>query len=638
MKKITVKDSNVLLLLLGIFTVMSLSMNPAMVTDETVAAISQNPGRAASVLLKLICSVEIFEKEYQTAGILAVFFCFVLYRYSFRLGKTKTYERVLGILMALTLVFGRVFDTYRSSQILAAGIVQLVKTLICLAGGSLFFAQLVKAAAGYARENIPLFGGFDITSGKKYRRAVFLFILAAWSITYIAFFPGLFQGDTEDIIYMSYNYRTSLVDTVVQIDEDNMWVDHHSVLYTVLLGSFVKGARAVCGNENAGIAVYSTLQGVFTAWILAYSIYKMKGYGVPAFVRTCLAVFFAFFPWMPRYALMATKDTLFSDLLLLYILLVADMVTDTGDKVRRGVVVRLVLYSVLMFLIRKNGFYVSVLSIPFLVLTNKKWIRPVIIAVVCIAAAKFMYSNVLLPACHIPDGSMNAALAVPLQHTSRYLQYFPDDVSGSERQAIGRIVDYDRLAAHYDADDAGYARKCWHKEADGSDFAEYMKGAWLPMFLRHPLTYVAATADSTYGYFYPVVVKLSFFEDASLGSYQNINRDNYFDFHPAQNAVTKAAGGFLRVCDTFLERAPLVNILCTCAAYLWILVFLCTACIVKKDRQLLMLVIPLLVLMLTIITGPCNGNWQNRLTYPVAMSVAAAAAFVFRTPDNKTID
>ena len=67
------------------------------------------------------------------------------------------------------------------------------------------------------------------------------------------------------------------------------------------------------------------------------------------------------------------------------------------------------------------------------------------------------------------------------------------------------------------------------------------------MFFKHPLTYIAATANSNHGYFYPVVMDLSDFEKASNGSYQNINRDNYFDFNFADNALTRAARTVLRV-------------------------------------------------------------------------------------------
>lgn len=140
-----------------------------------------------------------------------------------------------------------------------------------------------------------------------------------------------------------------------------------------------------------------------------------------------------------------------------------------------------------------------------------------------------------------------------------------------EREAIGQVMDYDMLAAEYETDRSLHVQACWRREADGSDLAAYMM-TWGKMFFKHPLTYVAATANNNYGYFYPVVIELSDFEKASIGSYQNINRDQYFDFHPVENGLTKSAGALLRVCDQWIERVPLVSMMCTSAVYVWILV------------------------------------------------------------------
>lgn len=627
---------------LSIFTVISLSMSQEMVSDEAVEEISQHAGRLTSILIKLICSIE----DYAVVGILAVFFCFILYQYAFSLRKLKMHEWILGVLMALTLVFGRAFEEFGSAAVLATGLVQLTKTLIILAGGCLFFPQLIKAVKCYVgehvssdsglipregvwRERIRLDSGFDLVDAVRYRRIILVFIVIAWSITYVAFFPGLFQGDTEDIIYMAYNYHTDLADTVIRIDENSMWVDHHSVLYTVILGTFVKGARAVCGNENVGIAVYSVMQGIFMAWVLAYSLYKLKKYGVCSLIRTCLTLFYAFFPWMPRYAFMATKDTLFAGFLMLYILLVVDLAFEARDRIRLNEISRLVVYAVLIFLLRKNGFYVCVLSLPFLLLINKKWIKTLAIVLFCIIAAKFAYSHVLLPACHIPDGSIRAALPIPLHQTARYIHYFPDEVTLEERQAIDRVVDYDLFAKEYETNRSLYVQSCWRREADGSDLAAYLT-VWGKMLLKHPLTYVAATANNNYGYFYPVVIELSDFEKSSNGSYGSINRDQYFDFHPTENLLTKGVRTLLRVCDKVLEKIPLINLLCTSAIYVWILVFAWTGSIVNKDRKTLMPVVVLLILMLTIIAGPDNGNVYHRFTYPVAMCAPAVAALAYR--------
>jgi asparagine N-glycosylation enzyme membrane subunit Stt3 len=90
------------------------------------------------------------------------------------------------------------------------------------------------------------------------------------------------------------------------------------------------------------------------------------------------------------------------------------------------------------------------------------------------------------------------------------------------------------------------------------------------------------------------------------------------------------ARSIIKIYNTLLMRLPVVNILCTSALYIWILIFTWSRAMIKRDRKLLMLVIPMLMLMLTILSGPCNGNIYHRFTYPVAMAMPIIAGYGFR--------
>lgn len=76
MKKETGKHDNLKAAFLSIFTMTAFTMRQGMVTDETVAEIFPNAGRLSGMLLKLFCAIEI--EDYSIAGILAVFFCFIV--------------------------------------------------------------------------------------------------------------------------------------------------------------------------------------------------------------------------------------------------------------------------------------------------------------------------------------------------------------------------------------------------------------------------------------------------------------------------------------------------------------------------------------------------------------------------------
>lgn len=620
------KNPNIRLIVMSIFTAASFHMNIDMVSDEYISQIADAQTRVAQFVYRLLHSIE----GIGIGSIIFVLFCFALYRYSESLGKLRTEEKVLGVLMALTCLFGRAFCLYGSTILFVTGFVQMVKTIAMLAGMTLFFPRFVKAVRNYVHAHFRFQGGFDLEDPVTYRRVIWVILTVIWSIHLIAYFPGMFMGDTEDIIYMAYNYHTGLADTVNLISEDVLMVDHHSVLYTIILGFFVKMGRFVFHSENIGIFIYTVLQMLFTAWVLAYALYKLKIYHVGKWLRTFTLLFFCFFPWIPRYAIMATKDTLFADFTMLYLLLVVDMVEQKRDKVGVWQLAGVVVYSVLIFLLRKNGLYMVILSLPFLLMVNKKWIKSIIIAMVCIFAAKFLYTDVILPAAKIPDGSVSAALSIPLQQTSRYLKYYGNEVTEEEKAAINAVAVYDALPEVYWPDRSDWAKASWRKEATGEDIKNYFI-VWAKMLVKHPLTYVAATANNYYAYFYPVVTDLYEFERSSDGGIANVNVDGYFQFAASQSRVSLALRELLRIGDTILMKTPLVNLFCTSALYIWILIISWTKSIVKKDRKLLMLVIPMLMLMLTILSGPCNGNIYHRFTYPVAMCIPIVAGYGLRT-------
>ena len=620
-----VKFSELKVFLLSIYTVIALTMSYDAVSDEIVSNLTSSSNSLYKMIIKVIFSIP----EFSVTTCLLTVFIYMMYKYSYELGKCKIEEKVIGVLMALTMLFGKAFEEYSSTIIFIHGISQIIKTILILIGYLFFYVNIVKVLRHYMKNHFKLKSGFDMESAVIYRRVVFAFFVIIWSVHIIGYYPGMFMGDTEDVLYMAYNYHTVWADTVELISPDVLLVDHHSVLYTLILGFFVKTGRALFESENIGLFLYTVLQALFTAWVLAYSLYKLKKYNVNAGIRTIILLFFAFFPWIPRYAIMATKDTLFADLLLLYIFVIVDIVEKKHEKISPKLLLLMVVYSALMFLLRKNGLYVTILSLPFMIKLNKSWIKPIVVTVVSIIVIQLVYGNVLLPAARITDGSMSAALSVPLQQTARYAKYYGNEITEEERAAIDAVSDCDELAASYWPDRSDWAKATWKKDAKTEDIVNYFV-TWAKMLFKHPLTYVAATANNCHGYFYPVVLDLKDFERSHTGGMSSTNRDGYFNFSGSDSKLSMFCRDMLKLFDEMLMHTPILNLLCTSAVYIWLLIITWTRSIVRKDTQLFMLIVPMLMLMLTILTGPCNGNIYDRFTYPVAMCMPVIAGYAFR--------
>ncbi len=619
-------------LIYGVLIMIAFSMNYGMVEEAFIDSVSPSQSNLYRMFLKLLYSIQ-YDGKLIIA--LAVSCCF-MHRYTFEtegeVGNSLD-ESLLGILISLTHLFGKAFHEFGSAAILVNGWVQTIKTIIILIGYFLFYTMIIKQIKNFSknrRQREPVETKCAIGSPVKYKAVLAAILLAAWGIYIAAYYPGLFMGDTEDIIYMAYNYHCGLADTVELISDKVLLIDHHSVLYTVITGAFVKAGRFLFASENTGIFMYVIAQEVFTAGVLAHALYKLKEHNASAGIRAFIMLFFCFFPWIPRYAITVTKDTLFADFLLLYLLKILDIVVyEEADRIRTAYKAELLIYAIVLFLLRKNGLYVVVLSLPWMIRFNRKWMKSVIAILCCVFLAKFVYSDIILPVARITDGSVREALSVPLQQTGRYLRYYEDEVTEEEKAAINAVVPYEVMIMNYSPTCADPVKNNWRKEATGADIKNYLT-AWAGMLTKHPLTYVAATANNYYAYFYPVVMDLYRAERASEGSIANANRDGYFHFKSADNRFSRTLKECLRLSDTIWMKVPILNMFCTSAIYVWGLVFIWVSSIVEKDRGMILAIVPLLMLMLTVLAGPMNGDDYDRYVYPLAMCVPVLAGYRMR--------
>lgn len=626
----------------SILTTVAFSLDYAIVGDDVIKALVSVDdtlyGSVSNIVFRLLCAVECDGIKTITLAVVSL------------LVYSKTYSRadnnkadkwgiygideiVMGLLMSLTYLFGKSFREFGTTQILVTGWTQMIKTGIVFCGSFLFFVNIVREVKVYARTNVCILTAAesktDTEKGALYEIKLFLLFVAVWSIYLVAYYPGMFMGDTEDIIYMAFNYRCGLVETVELISEDVLLVDHHSVLHTLIVGMFIRVGRVVFHSDNIGIFLYTALQMIFTAWVLAYALYKLKKYGVGEWIRRGIICFFCLFPWIAKYAVTITKDTLFVDFLLLYLLELLDIINSDENHIDLKSRVRLSVYAILIFLFRKNGFYVIVLSLPFILKINKNWIWPVCSIMLTVILSKFVYTDIILPAADITQGSVRESLSVPLQQTGRYLKYYADEVSDEERAAIDAVVPYDIILSAYDSDSSDPIKNNWRKEADAEDIRNYLS-VWGGMLKKHPMTYVAATASNYYAYFYPVVTDMYKAERTRTGSMANANQDGYFQFKGADNSISHGFRQLIGLENMMWMKIPLLNLFCTCALYVWGLICVWIRSCVKKDKKLLVIVIPLLFLVLTILAGPMNGTNYDRYVYPLAVCLPIVMGYGMR--------
>lgn len=261
--------------------------------------------------------------------------------------------------------------------------------------------------------------------------------------------------------------------------------------------------------------------------------------------------------------------------------------------------------------------------------------RPALTALGVLAACLATYAlvfQVAWPALGINTKEDKEMLSVPFQQTARTLLEHPDDVTDQERVAIAAILPSDQLPDLYLPDLADPVKESLLNEDGslrGTDRSNYF-AAWLSMGLRHPATYLRATLANTYAYFYPF---------ALVGP--DIDRPLYYVWMQGEpinktfavhnvmpDSVRRPVTHFL---DQQLET-PGVAVLYSPALFVWLFLILLTYAAHTRNRQAWVLAVPALMLLLTVLAGPLNG--QLRYVLPIAAMLPLFAGCVL-VPQRK---
>lgn len=429
----------------AIITVMALSMNYSIVEDTLAEKNFQKINSFIPELSKILISLDGF--SIQSLVLFVALFKFYQSHYFCSVDKRiKLSSAILAIIAAYSFLIGNACYIYGDIMLLAMGKVQKIKSIVVWIGYFILFyhfaIRILEIYLEYLRTCKE--SGISFFNRKNVFWIIMGILVIGWLPILYAYYPAMFMGDSENIIYMAFNYPTGLERGVKALAENVYITNHHPVVYTMMIGVVLKLVRALGGNDNIGIFCCASIQFIFSAMVLAYvCVYCGRDLKKPKLAMGALA-FYIFCPWISKYVIMISKDTIFSELLLLFGIQFYKLVKDKYTNRR---MLKLILLGISVILFRKNGFYVITLTLVVLTLCYyKEWKR----WIACIGVMLLFnigFLNIFLPALQIPDGSVAEALSIPFQQTARYLVEYGSEVTEEEEDAIDAVLQYNALQA-----------------------------------------------------------------------------------------------------------------------------------------------------------------------------------------------
>ena len=433
-----------------------------------------------------------------------------------------------------------------------------------------------------------------------------IIMLICWLPYIIAYYPAILSPDPSFQIKQFFGIPNKYSDYSILLDPSVLITAHHPVIHTLLLGGCVK-LGLLFNSTNIGLFIYSLIQTTVLVSTLGFTIYYMKKIKLPSYFYIGSLILYSLTPVFPFYAMSAVKDVIFGCLIIIYIIMLHDFLTN---KLNIKKLLLSILFITLMFLFRNNGIHVFILSFPFFILINKINRKKLLIIFISIILLYGSYSKIILPYFKITPTSIREVLSIPFQQTARYVKEYDIELSNEDMINIDRILDIDDLGQRYKPNIADPVKNKFNKYYTNEELMNYFN-TWFKGLVKHPVVYIEATVSNTYGYFSPLGNNWYFYHN-----YDDRITEDGFNYH--YNSLDNLRS-YLNYYGQVYKYIPIIGLSVNIGFNTWcILIMLGYLIYIKKYKEIIIL-LPSIILILICVASPVNTYFRYALPYVFAM-------------------
>ncbi len=421
----------------------------------------------------------------------------------------------------------------------------------------------------------------------------FIVLLLCYMPYLYAYYPGSINSDTSHQLASAFGYELN--------------TNHYPFFSTWLMGFCMRVGTAILDN-TFGIFIYVLLQTVMQAFAFSNTLRIMVKWKMPVWIVLGAGVYYAVLPIWGGYAQFMIKDTLYSAVVVLFTTMLLELLVENRTSINKCKILGITAVGLVTILLRNNGVYIvlpCLLAGTIFIKRGKKRNLMFIALAVCVVF-NWAYGSLVLPAMHIPKGSVREALSVPFQQTARYVKEYEDEVTEEEKAAINAVLAYDWIAENY-VDYGADPVKNTYKEygEDGARLGNYFK-YWFLMFFKHPVVYFEATVANSY-YYYCANINGSF-EPIYLNYIYYDEHTECFDVYQLEEReelrqeIYEYAQGF--------QELPIIGLLFSQGFYTYVLIGMIGLFCYRKKYKYIIGLLPSALSVLICVASPVNGSYR----------------------------
>ena len=462
--------------------------------------------------------------------------------------------------------------------------------------------------AGSKSKISAFFSYFDMVSDKKYWLTIWGILIVLQIPVMLAEFPGFFCYDAQDELNQVLTRTFST---------------HHPLVHVLILGGNIALGHKLTGSWNVGICFHLTMQMLFMTGVFAYALTFLRkniaiksvdeasgniNYRGKKVYRTIAVLFFGLFPTIVMYTLCSTKDGLFSTFLLLLVIELMKLLSDTENffKLKRHIFL-LILSAMMMSLLRHNGFYAYIVFIPFGVFALRKYYKKVLILFIIPVILSVVIESGLTAALNADSSEHQEMITVSIMQLARTWRYTPEDFSEEDKEVLLSFLS-ERALGTYEIRAADYMKSFFNNAEYDENSGAYWK-LWAKMMVSHPMTYINAWFLTCYPYWYPFAV-INPYRGHQMPHF-TYEDSSYFEYEvePPGERHTLAFGFIDKLyykmsLTPFQQKTPIVSLLFSMGFYFWVWMYFAFYTITKRKLMVCLPLMPVFLTWLTLMLGP----------------------------------
>ena len=307
---------------------------------------------------------------------------------------------------------------------------------------------------------------------------------------FFKFFPGIITPDSHGQILQAYGI--------------NNYSNHHPWIHTLMIKLFFSIGFLVTKKEIVGIALYTLYQMIVLCFIYSYTLYFLYKNNIKKWILLALWMFFFLNPFNAIYSVTIWKDILFSGMVLLFTTFIFDKVNKKWN-IKESL--SFILLSVLICLLRSNGFIAYLIFIIVMLILHKDFFKS-ILKNICISLLIVLIIKIpIMRAFHVTKPDFAESISIPLQQMA-YVIKQDGYITKSNRIELNKIFDVDSIKKQsnvmgtYVVSDSSKNNVRKNGLAYVTNNKKSFFKTWLKLGLDNKSYYIKAWVLQTSGYWY----------------------------------------------------------------------------------------------------------------------------------------